>query len=417
MESALQLLNPLRESILLTLALAVVIGVYAAKGANQIKTPQVVGYVALGVILGPTVLNLVQDASNFDLVSKLALAVIGFTIGGELRYSSLKQLGRPIAFIVILEALGAFFVVMGGVYLFTQNWPLAIILGALSSATAPAGTVDVLQEYKAKGPLTTTLYAIVGLDDAISLVIFGFALPFAIVLLEPSHAFSFSETLIGPLEEIGVSVAVGAAIGAILAQGLRTVRSSGESLGLTLGAILLCCGIAHVTDAMSLILANMVLGATLQNWKPLYGRRAKAALDGFSPPLFILFFVLVGARIDITSEMLVAIGPVAIVYVLLRTGGKMAGCYVGGSLGKAQRYVKKYVGLGLLSQAGVAIGLAISVNTRLSQMGGEKAELGHTVISIITVTTLLVQVLGPPFLRFALLKTGEGQVAPSKGDS
>ncbi len=407
---------------LILISIAVIAGVYAAKGANRLKTPQVVGYVVLGVILGPTLLGNwglgIEDAGRFDLISQVALAVIGFTIGGELQYRALKQLGKPIACIVFAEAFGAFVLVTLGSYLFLGSWPKAILLGALSSATAPAGTVDVLQEYRAKGPLTTTLYAVVGLDDAISLVIYGFALPLAVVLLEPQQGFSLHTTILGPVTEIGLSVLVGAVVGGALALLLSYVRNSAEALGLTIGGILLCCGIAHsvgehTSMPMSLVLSNLVPGPVLPDRTPAPGRRAKAALDGFSPPLFTIFFVLVGARLDLTPHMLVVLGPVAIAYIALRTGGKISGCLLGGTIGKAQRYVKRYVGLGLLSQAGVAIGLAMNVSTRMDKMGHEN--IGNFIISVITVTTLVVQILGPPFLRYILVKTGEGKVPEARG--
>ena len=401
------------------LAVAILAGLYAAKAAQWFRTPQVVGYVVVGVLLGPTLLHLFTagNAQSLDVICKPALAVIGFIIGGELRYVELKKLGRSIGFIVVLEALGAFVLVTLGTYLLTGKWYEALLLGALSSATAPAGTVDILREYKAKGSLTTTLYAVVGLDDAIALILYGFTMPVAMILIDPVAKFSVTSAVMVPLLQIGASLAVGAVLGMLLSQAMRTVGRPAESLALSLGMIMLCCAVCQAYDGLSLILANMALGATLLNWKPLQGQRVKATLDSFTPPLFIVFFVLVGARLDLNLKTALALAPMVVVYVVMRSLGKTLGCTLGGALGGAERNVRRYVSFGLLSQAGVAIGLSLAINSRLTPLGGEKAVLGHDIISIITATTFVVQILGPPFLRYALLKTGEGRAPGAAGES
>jgi len=407
------------NNVLLLLGLAGLAGLYFAKGARWAKTPQVVGYVVAGVILGPTILHVfnAEQTQSLDILTKPALAIIGFIIGGELRYVELKKLGRSITFIVVLEALGAFVLVGIGTYLLTHKMYEALLLGALSSATAPAGTVDILREYKAKGPLTTTLYAVVGLDDAVALILYGFAMPMAMMLITPDEKFSLGAALFVPLAQIAASLALGCVIGVLLSLAMRTVRSTAETLALSIGAILLCCGVAQAYDGISLILANMATGATLMNWKPLHGQRIKAAFDSFTPPLFVVFFVLVGARLDLNFSALLAIGPIVLLYVVLRSVGKTAGSLLGGWLGRADGYVGRYIGYGLLSQAGVAIGLALSISNKLGRLGGEKAVLGHDIISIITATTFIVQIIGPPFLRYALLKTGEGTAPGGTGVS
>jgi len=402
------------STFLLLLGISLLGGLYAAKGARKFKTPQVVGYVVVGVAMGPTLLNVLKPdtVEHLDALTEVALAVMGFMIGSELRWKTLKKMGGSIAWIVALEALGALVFVTAGVYLFTHNLAEAILLGALSSATAPAGTVDVLQEYKAKGPLTTTLYAVIGLDDAAALTIFGFAVPLAMIAVNPAEHFSAGTALLRPLMEIGLSLGLGIVLGGLLGLAMRTVHSTAESLVMVLAAIFICVSVALRFD-LSLILANMALGATIENWKPTYRRRLGTALDHFTPPLFIAFFVMVGARLSITREMLMTIGPLALLYVFLRSFGKTAGSFLGGSIGKAQPQVKKYVSFGLLSQAGVAIGLAISISNRLIAEGADLgnndiAALGHNIISIITATTFIVQIIGPSFLRYALMKTGEG---------
>jgi len=397
---------------LLVLAVAVLAGLYGAKGARRFKTPQVVGYVIAGVVVGPSILGLLKksDIAQMDLVSEVALGIIGFIVGSELSLKKVKEVGKAICYIVCLEAMGALLLVLAGTYLLTRDMPLALILGALAAATAPAGTVDVLQEYKARGRLTTILYAVVGLDDAISVIAFGFCLPLAIAILSGTHHFSVMQVLMEPLKEISLSVVLGAAVGLSLTVLSRHMRTPPEQMVLALGSVLLCCGLA-VRWHLSLILANMTSAFLFVNLDPHRCGRASHELSMFATPIYVIFFVLVGARLDVS--LLPKMGVLGLCYVALRTLGKWSGAYSGARLARADEKVRKYIGLGLFSQAGVAIGLALMTHHELNKIGTAAAShLGAKIIMLITATTLVVQIIGPPFLKYAIVKSGEAGKLP-----
>jgi len=388
---------------LLELAILLLLGLYVAKGAKALRTPQVVGYVIAGVILGPSVIGLLslEGSLRYDIVTSVTLGIIGFVIGGELALRNLRGLGKAIAWIVPLEAGFALLLVGLGTYALTRSAPLSILLGALASATAPAGTVDVLQEYKAKGPVTTTLYAVVGLDDAFSLISYGFCLPLAKFFIS-GEPMSLQGVVLTPLREITLAIALGAAAGAIAVLPAKWLKHRNELLAFTLGIILLISGIA-VKFHLSLILATMSMGVTMVNLRYAVCRRMIEVLNDFAPPIYVLFFVLVGGRLDIS--LLPKMGLVGFAYIVLRESGKYLGTYLGATFGKADPKVRKYAGLGLFSQAGVAIGLALSIYHELIQAGSP--ELGKYIITVITATTFVVQIIGAPFVKLAIVKAGE----------
>jgi hypothetical protein len=272
--------------------------------------------------------------------------------------------------------------------------------------------VDVLQEYRASGPLTTTIYAVVGLDDVVALLAFGFCLPLARNMLAGTHDFSVGSVLLVPLGEIGLSVAVGVGVGLVGSLLGRVLRTSAEMLILTLSMIFFCSG-ACIEWHLSLILANMAMAIVLVNAVPRLCGKMVAVLRDFSAPIYVVFFVLVGARLD--AHYLKAMGlvgiAVGVAYIACRTAGKWLGSIFGARLGRAAPVVAKYAGFGLFSQAGVAIGLALAASTELAAIGSvEAARTGANIIAIITATTFIVQILGPPFLKYAIFRAGEAKV-------
>jgi Kef-type K+ transport system membrane component KefB len=390
----------------LILGIMILAGYATGKGGNKIKAPQVVGYIIAGVVIGASGLNLLnlETSQQLKTLSSFALSLIGFSIGGELIFHRLKKLGRSIITISLLESLGAFFLVGTAVLIYTGNLPTALIFGALSSATAPAATVDVLWEYKAKGPLTSTLFAVVGIDDAAALIIYGFAASIAGVLLRGGE-MSLLKTILLPAREILGSVVVGIVAGSCLSYFVRKIRSRNELLSLTLGTMMLCSGLAYRYH-LSIILTNMVLGITLINMAVSASRQAFRAIAEITPPIYIVFFVLVGARLQI--NLLPQLGVLGVIYILMRVAGKGLGSYVGAHISHASSAVKKYLGFGLLSQAGVAIGLAIETWTTFSAYP-EGAQLGTLALNVITATTFVFQVMGPPLTKYAIVKAGEVQ--------
>ena len=391
-------------TILLMLGIAVLAGLLGAKTSEKIRIPMVVGYILAGVAFGDSGLKIVS-AESTKMLTDIALGFIGFGIGSQLKYSTLHKLGRSIISISILEAFGAFLLVGLGVWALTGKIYMGLVFGALASATAPAATVDVLEEYQSSGPLTTSLLAVVGIDDGVALLLFGFGISIAQSILGGSN--SIAAGLIHPLIEIGGSAITGIIMGFIFSRLTKMMKTRSETLILTVGTVIAACGISEYFE-FSLIMTNMILGITVCNLIPLRMRRIQEAVSGFSPPIYVLFFVLVGARLNIS--LIPKMGIIGLLYIILRAGGKFGGAYLGALISNAPTVVRRYLGLGLFSQAGVAVGLSLAAADILSTP--ETQGLGDLVINVIAATTFVVQIVGPPLTKIAIFKAGE--VPPEK---
>ncbi|MFQ5721440.1 MAG: cation:proton antiporter [Candidatus Aminicenantales bacterium] len=392
-------------NILLLLGIILIIGLAGGRLFEKIGIPQVVGYIVFGVFMGDSLTHLIpnQLLDNLAPLTYLALAFIGFMVGGELKKTLFKKYGKQFLTILLSEGLLAMAVVAILVYLWTKNLSLAIILGALCSATAPAATVDVLWEFRSRGPLTTTILAIVALDDGLALILYGFAYAFANVFLS-GNPLSLHIMLVQPLTEIFGAIILGGAVGFLLDLAARLIKLKDDKLVTSVGAVLLASGLALYFD-FSLILTNMAAGLILANVHPHRNESNFNLIKSFVPPIYIIFFIFVGARLQL--GLLPKMGMVGLLYVVGRTAGKWGGAYFGARFSGAQPAVQKYLGLALFSQAGVAIGLALDIYQHFSHFGPAGAQLGETVINVIAATTLLVQIIGPPSVKLAITKAGE----------
>jgi Kef-type K+ transport system membrane component KefB len=392
--------------ILSLIGLIVISAYLASKGMQRIGVPQVVGFILVGVLLGSSFLNVVPLALVRELafVSEIALALIGFDMGSHLHFGELRRLGGSILAVLLCEGIGAFLLVAAGVYFLTQSLPMALVFGALASATAPAATVDVLHEYRAEGPLTTTLLAVVGLDDALSLLLFSIAATIAEAQLAGAAELSLAPVIYLTLQEIGGALLLGVVVGIPFQELLNRLEHEHAVYGFVVGVVVFVAGLAN-SLGVSLILALMTMGVVVANVRgdnSLYVRRV---VERVGPVIYMLFFALVGARLQLS--LLPSMGLLGLIYLVMRTTGKLGGAWLGSVLGGAEPQVRKYLGFGLLSQAGVAIGLALSVAHRFDAYGQEGAQLGTTVINVITATTFVVQIVGPVMLKFAIARAGE----------
>jgi Kef-type K+ transport system membrane component KefB len=390
------------------MALGLLAGLYASGLAKKLHMPQVLGYVIAGALLGPSGLGVLagEKVEALGLLSKIALAMIGFVIGSELALPKMARLGKAIGLILLFECTGALVLVGAATYLLTRSLPLALLLGSIATATAPAGTVDVLQELKARGPLTTALYAVVALDDAVSLAAYGICLPLALHVLGAGGG-SLGAVVLAPVREIGLSALVGLTVGLVLMVMASRMKRQAETLVLVLASTLFICGVSRHWE-FSLILASMFSSFIAATLKEQVAHRMRMALQGFSEPIYLLFFVLVGARLDV--RVAAHIGLLGVLYVAFLALGKGFGAYFGARLGRAPGAVSRYLGFGLLSQAGVAVGLSLATWERLADLAVPGArELGTQVVTLIAATTFVLQLVGPPLLRFAVLRAGEGQ--------
>ena len=398
----------LNLNILFLLGLALFGGTIGGRLFQKLRIPQVVGYIAIGIIIGGSGLKVItQDViETLQPFNYFALGLIGFMIGGELKKDVLRKYGKQFISILLLEGIGAFllvsvFVGVVGSFLLGDwrlSWSLGLLLGAIASATAPAATTAVLREFKTRGPLTRTILGIVAMDDGLALMLFAIASSIAGSLLGNVHK-GVLRIFINPLYEIGGAIAVGIVSGLVLNKLLRKYTEEARLLAFSIGAVLIVLGIS-LTTHVDMLLAAMTLGVIVGNFIPRKSKEVFKLVEGFTPPIFVLFFVLVGAKLNI-SHMTLPIVLLGGIYIIGRSTGKAIGANLGARISNAPKTVQKYLPLCLFSQAGVAIGLSILASHYFP------GYIGSAVIIIITATAFILEVIGPPFVKFAVTKAGE----------
>ena len=396
--------------ILLFIGAGIVVGFAVARMVGLLHLPSVVGYIVAGMFLGPSILGFYHSDMLFrmDSLSDLALSIVAFIIGSELRWKEMARVGKKVFVILIAESLGAFLFVFAGIWLFTHDAAMALIFASMAPATAPAGTVAVIQECRSRGILTNTLLAIVGLDDGLAIAIFAFAIAMAKMILGRRGGGSASIDLSGmiliPLFDIFGAIILGLILGALLAYFVRRIQKRDQVLVLTLGTLLVCTGLSNHLH-FSLILANLTLGTYIANAYPRASHRSLQGIQGISPPIFVIFFALAGAHLKIS--LLKEIGIVGLLYFFLRILGKFLGSWGGCRVSGAPIVLRKYLGMALFSQAGVAVGLALIIQKEMRLPGIDQPQLGLLVINTIAATTLLFEILGPVATRIAIARAGE----------
>jgi Kef-type K+ transport system membrane component KefB len=387
---------------ILSLGTIFIIGLFGARIFSRINLPSVTAYIVFGIILGPYVLNFVSPdmLQSSTLISTIALSLVAFSLGQNFTISKLHNIGKSIFAISIGEVLGSFILVSLAVFLIArQSLSIALILGAIAPATAPAAVVMVTREYRARGRFTDTLLGVVAIDDAWSIMLFAFCIAIA-KSLTGAHtgifANIFSDILHGFWEVLG-GLALGIIIGFIFSYFLKYINTLPHLLIYILGLIFINTGVSILLN-VSLLLANMALGATVAN-KIKMSENIFDVLRGFDPPIYLLFFILAGANLEIPSVY--SLSVLGILYVLTRLPGEMLGAFIGALIAKADKNIKRYLGLGLAPQAGVAIGLALLTKNYFPGPIGEK------ILSTIIVTTIIYELIGPFLVRIALEKAGE----------
>ena len=368
---------PINLSTFVVIGIVIIVAFHAGKNIRHLKLPSLIGYMILGVILGPSLCNILSEGLQLQLgfITEIALSFVAVSIGLELKFSALKKLGMGIIWIILMESFGAFIVVFGGLYLLTGDLSLSLIFGAIAPASAPAGTVAVIQEYRARGSLTKALYAVVGFDDGLGIVIFGFAASFArMILIRESGGTEVSmiQMLMDPMKEIAFSILVGVATGWLFSLMTRRLKNPTDVLLLLFGYVFLATGLCDMLH-LSVILTNMVFGMLVVNTQQhSLVQKIHDRLPLIMPLLFLLFFTLAGSNLHLAN--LPALGLLGAVYIVTRTAGLMGGSFLGGLLGKTDKKIRNYTGMGILSQAGVAIGLALIVKHEFAEIGKVTAD-------------------------------------------
>ena len=405
-------------STLLSLSIAILAGLLMTRVFKPLKLPAVTAYLVAGVLIGPYCLGRLgidglgftsyENVEHLSLVSEVALGFIAFSIGNEFRVSSLKHTGKQAAVIGVLQALAATLLVdIALIAIATLSDALsvaqAITLGAIATATAPAATLMVVRQYKAKGPLVDLLLPIVALDDAVGLVVF--AVSFGIAKAMNVGAFDLVSILVNPLLEIVCSLLLGAVMGWLLTQLEKLFNSNTNRLNMTIAFVFLTAALAMaefkigpVTVGFSSLLTCMMLGTLLCNLCPLSAEIMEKS-DRWTSPLFAAFFVISGAGLDLgvfKDGMIVLIG---VVYIVTRSLGKYFGAHYSAKLMKCEPQICKYLGITLLPQAGVALGMCVTARS----LGAE----GDLIRNITLFAILIYELVGPLLTKMALQAAGE----------
>ena len=390
---------------LLSIAIVLFSGLFFGKLVTYIKLPNVTGYLIGGLIIGPSVLNILSTESiaSLGLISQIALGFIAFTIGLSFKVNYFKRMGWTPVVIALFEATLAVLFVQIALLLAGFDLSMAIVLGAIAAATAPAATVMVIKQYKAKGPVTDTLLSVVAIDDAIALILFGFAAAVAQTLLGTNVSTNLLLTILNPIWEIILALLIGAVIGFAFKYVLKMFATRGGRLSVLIGGVFLITGVA-TQFGVSKLLANMSEGLVLTNIS-LDAQRMDEMTDFITPPLYMMFFVISGARLQLS--IVPTIGFVGIIYILFRVVGKITGAYIGAYIGarvmNASKDVQQYLGPMLIPQAGVAIGLTTIAERLVPEHAAE-------ITAVVLVGTLVYELVGPIITKISLEKAGETNV-------
>ncbi len=362
---------------------------------RRTKLPRVTLLLIFGLLIGPDALDFLPALGQtwFPIVTDLALLMIGFLLGEKLAFSFLRKNARAVLWISAGEVLVTVVIMFSILFLIGVPVEIALILAGIAPASAPAATVDLVHEVKAKGNFTNILLAIVAIDDAWGLIVFSILFAFAQSLQGTSGGV---DVLLAGAWELGGALLVGIALGVPMAYLTGRIRPGKPTLPEALGFVFVCGGLALYLD-VSIILASMVLGGVVANLAK-HHERPFHAIENIESPFMILFFVLAGASLHIDS--LAEVGLIGGAYIISRVIGQVSGAWAGAMIGKSGPLVKKYMGLALMPQAGVALGMALIAGNKFPEIGG-------TIFPIVAGTTVLFELIGPIMTRMALAKAGE----------
>lgn len=405
--------------ILLTLSVAIFAGLMLSRVAKKLKLPAVTAYLVAGVLIGPFVLGALgieglgftshENVKSFGLLSDIALGFIAFAIGNEFRLAQLKKIGKQATVIGILQAVFTTIVVdavlIGVHFIIPDKFPIeaAVVLGAVAAATAPAATLMVVRQYKAKGPVTDVLLPVVALDDAVGLVLF--AISFGVAKAISSGTVDMISVIVEPIAEVVMSLLLGFVMGAIFTFCERFFHSRSKRLAMSVAFVLATVGLSKINFeiggvhiAFSSLLVCMMLGTVFCNMCD-FSENLMDRLDRWTAPLFILFFVISGAEFELSIFKDITIVIIGLVYILSRCVGKYFGARLSSQMVKCDPNIIKYLGITLFPQAGVALGMAIKAE--------ELGDVGIVVANITLFAVLVYELVGPALTKISLLKAGE----------
>ncbi|MBN2140250.1 MAG: cation:proton antiporter [Desulfovibrionaceae bacterium] len=389
-------MSPLSRTFLILGGLLIV-GLATDALGRRTRLPRVTLLLIFGFLAGPGGFALLVPGDNnwAGFVSSAALVMIGFLLGGRLTLDELRRHGRQVLCISVAEVVVTAVLVLAGLVVFGAPLAAALTLAGISTATAPAATSDVVREQRAKGPFSRVLLGVVAVDDAWGLMAFSLLFTLAQVFGLGSCG---AEPLLAGLWEVGGAILVGAALGLPMAFLTGRIRPGEPTFVEALGCVFLCAGVA-LWLKVSFLLAAMTMGFVVANLAR-HHVRPFHAIESIEWPFLVLFFILAGAMLDPSS--LAAVGSLGLCYMLLRVVGRISGAWLGAVASAADRAMRRFMGLALMPQAGVAMGMAIAVQQRCP-------ELGRVVLPVVVASTVIFELIGPALTRLALVRAGEAR--------
>ncbi len=379
---------------LLSVGIIILLGILGGKLSHRISIPRVTGYMLTGLAVGPSVLGLIssETLAGIHLINDIALGLILFAIGGEIEWHHLKAMGKKVIFVSLAESFGAFILVAVVCFLITADVAVSLFLGAVGIATAPGVTLLVIREYGARGPLTETLLAVVGINNTMCLIVFRLVLAvYSIVMGD-----SFAAAALSLAKELLLAIVIGGAIAAVIAWWEQKIDDLSELLLVIISGLLVGIGLAK-TLGISYLMVCLVIGAVTNNISMMH-RLVYAELRQTEMPFYIAFFVLSGASLHL--DQLAHLGIIGVGYLIARPVGKYLGVYFAGRKSDMAEAVTKNLGLALLPQAGVAIGMALTLTAL-------HPDIGRIVSTVILSSVIIYEGIGPFLTKWSLSRANE----------
>jgi len=385
-------------------------GYALGRGVSAIGLPEITGYIIAGLLMGESVTGIFPShmGESFTVITEVALGLIAITIGAEFSRVKIKRMGKAAVLITVVQLVATFGAVSIGLWVFGMELPFALLLGAIASATAPAATVAIVQSLRAQGPFVDYLYGVVALDDAGCVMLFGITLVAASAMLKiggaPGSGLSLASHAFG---EVFISLGIGAVGGFLLHHMIRKKENVNEILIVSIGVIFVTTAVSIVLH-LSPLLTNMAAGAVLINLSA-RNHRVFRILSPLSPPIYALFFVIAGTELKPGIILQKQIALLGAVYILARALGKYGGAYLGCHVSGVTAQIKRYLGLCLLPQAGVAIGLVllIRVSPLSSHLGAVRPGIVVDMVNIVLLSVFVNELVGPPLSKVGVIKGNE----------
>ncbi|UCB45016.1 MAG: cation:proton antiporter [Spirochaetota bacterium] len=401
MQSLIQLLGPALEIFhqhaILSVGILLLVGYFLGKLFETIRLPAITGYILAGLVLGNSVTGIIdaQMGTSLSSITEIALGLIALTIGGEFSITKIKQTGLNILVLTLFEAIFAYIFVTSFLILFGVNTPIAFLLGAISAATAPAATVVIIKELRARGKFIDYLYGVVAFDDAMCVILFS--ITFALV--SPAlTGVAVKGEIFSSILELALSLVIGITGGFLIHMLTIKKYRINEIMLISLSILFLVSSLSMIFH-LSLLIANMAMGATIINLSP-KNRRIFTIIEPLTPPIFALFFILAGTQLDISIFANGTVVMLGIIYIASRFMGKFSGITLAGTITKVPKKIRNFLGFCLFPQAGVAIGLALFIQTY--QIASSSLPELSIIVNIVLLSVFINELVGPIISKFGL---------------